>query len=91
MKSIRVWEDSILGDTPIGSKLEVEKIRQWLMNKGVTSLWDLSTWEGNNWIGWDLGDFPPELEAEAKNLTNLLQGKSPIKEGGETTQEIILP
>ena len=51
------------------------------MNKGVNLLWDLSTWEGNKWIGWDLGDLPPELEAEADTLTNLLQGKYPIKEG----------
>ena len=41
-KSINVWEDSILGDPPIGSHVEVSNIQRWLMDKGATSLWDIS-------------------------------------------------
>ena len=78
-KSINVWEDSILGDSPIGSNMEVSNIQRWLLDKGTTTLWDLSSWEGNYWTGWDLGTFPPELNSEADALIVLLQGKSPLK------------
>ena len=50
------------------------------MDKGANSLWGLSAWQSNNWNGWDLGHFPPELNTEAEALIGLLQGKSPIKE-----------
>ena len=80
-KTISIWNDSILGETPIGACSEVENLKRWILNKGVNSLWDLSTWEGNNWIGWDLGNPPPDLEAESEILTSLLQGKSPTKDG----------
>ena len=43
-------------------------------------MWDLSAWEDNTWIGWDLGDLPTDLEAKAEVLSNLLQGKSHVKE-----------
>ena len=59
--------------------MEVNNIQRWLLDKGATSLWDLSAWEGNYWIGWDPGHFPPKLNSEAEALIALLQGKSPIK------------
>ena len=59
----------------------MENIKRWLLDKGATSLWDLSAWEDNIWKGWDLGDLSPELEAEAEILTAFLQGKSPLREG----------
>ena len=62
-KTIRIWDDSIMGDAPIGSCVDVDHLKLWLLNKGVKSLWDLSQWEGNNWIGWDLGNPPPDLDA----------------------------
>lgn len=82
-RKIKVWEDSILGEAPLGHRRELNNIKLWLMEKGVTSLWDLSYWEDNNWAGWDLGDYPPELEEEAGLLVHFLQGKSPIKEGSK--------
>ena len=58
----------------------MENIKNWLIYKGVNSLWDLSAWNDNNWVSWDFGDLPLELELEAEVLINLLQGKSPLKE-----------
>ena len=77
--------------------MEVDNIKHWLLDKGSTLLWDLSAWEDNNWISWDLGDLPPDLNTEAEILTNLLQENLQLKkileieEGGETIQEIIQP
>ena len=78
-KSIRVWEDSILGEAPLGQHRELDNIKLWLIDKGATSLWDISIWNNNSWIGWDLGDPPPELKTEADTLSQFLQGKSPLK------------
>ena len=50
-KTINLWNDSILGETPIGACLEVANIERWLENKGVKFLCDLSTWDGNLWTG----------------------------------------
>jgi len=75
-----------MGHAPLGSCREVEHLRNWLLNKGITLLSDLSQWEDNIWIGWDLGNPPPDLAAESDLLSVLLQGKSPVKEG---TQEFI--
>ena len=50
-KTVKVWEDSIPGETPLGLCMEVNNIKHWLLDKGATSLWDLSAWEENNWIG----------------------------------------
>ena len=79
-KNIKVWEDSILGETTLGSCSEIDNIKLWLLAKGATSLWDLSAWDDNLWLSWDLGDPPPDLHNEAEILTTLLQGKAPIKE-----------
>ena len=80
-KTIRIWEDPILGDTPLGHCQEVRNIKRWLLENGTTTLWDLSAWENSNWIGWNLGNLPPDLEEEVTTLTVLLQGKSPFREG----------
>ena len=61
--------------------MEVNNIQRWLLDKGATTLWDLSTWEGNYWSGWDLGPIPLEMNSEAEALIALLQGKSPFKKG----------
>ena len=78
-KKIKLWDDSILGNPPLGSCSEVDNIKLWILAKGVTTLWDISSWDDLLWIGWELGDPPPEITKEAETLTSLLQGKAPIK------------
>ena len=46
-KNIKMWDDSILGNPPLGSCSEVANIKLWLLAKGVTTLWDLSAWDDN--------------------------------------------
>jgi hypothetical protein len=80
-KRIKVWEDSILGEEPLGQNLGIQNIKQWLQEQHVFTLWDLSAWDNeNNWIDWNLGDHPSRLEEEAKLLSKLLQGKAPLNQ-----------
>ena len=53
-KRIKVWEDSILGEEPLGQNLGIQNIKQWLQEQQVFTLWDLSAWDNeNNWIDWN--------------------------------------
>jgi ribonuclease HI len=78
---ISIWDDSILGGLPFSDLREIENIKAWLLNKNCRTLWDISRWKNDakrTWEGWNLGNYPEELNEEASNLLELLQGKSPL-------------
>jgi ribonuclease HI len=80
-KRIKVWDDSILGEEPLGHHLGIQNIKQWLQEQHVSTLWDLSSWDnGNNWSDWNLRGYPPRLDEEEKLLSKLLQGKTPLNQ-----------
>jgi len=81
-KSIRIWDNPILGDPPLNQNEEMDNIREWLQNRNLLTLWDISIWgtdDERSWESWDLGGYPENLEVEASKLIELLQGKSPLK------------
>jgi ribonuclease HI/exonuclease III len=81
---INIWEDSILGGQPLSELREIENIKEWLLHRNCSTLWDISTWkndEKRSWEGWDLGNYPEELNDEASILLDLLQGNSPLSAG----------
>ena len=81
-KNIRYWDDSILGDSRLGQKVELENIKNWLQHKNPLTLWDISTWSDDaekSWESWNLGELLENIEGEASALRELLQGKSPLK------------
>jgi len=41
-KKINVWEDSILGNPPLGTRIEINNIRIWLQSQNVFKIWDIS-------------------------------------------------
>jgi ribonuclease HI/exonuclease III len=81
---INLWEDSILGGQPLSDLREIENIKNWLMHKNCRTLWDISTWKNDDkksWEGWDLGNYPEELNGEVSIMLELLQGKAPLRAG----------
>ena len=85
-KKINLWEDSILGDQPLGQLSEIRNIKGWLQLRNKETLWDISSWEeegDQNWKDWSLGNVPMDLKNEADLLTQLLQGKSPMTESSK--------
>jgi hypothetical protein len=82
-KEINVWEDSIMGDPPLGSGQGLDRLKAWMRTQNLKSMWDISIWgndERKTWIRWEIANRPPELEEEWNILKYCLQGKSPLKE-----------
>ena len=79
--NIKIWDDSILGNQPLNSLIELRNIQAWLTNNNCSTLWDISSWgndDKESRVSWNLGDYPDELKEEALLLLDILQGKSPI-------------
>ena len=81
-KKINLWEDSIMGEQPLGQIFEIENIKSWLQDRNIETLWDISSWDDDDarrsWKGWNIGDYPQRLKEEADLLTQLLHGKAPL-------------
>jgi len=79
--NINIWDDSILGNQPLNSLIELRNIQAWLSANNRCTLWDISTWgndDQNSWVSWNVGNYPEELKEEALLLMDMLQGKTPI-------------
>jgi hypothetical protein len=85
-KKIKIWQDSILGDPPLESNQDLQRLKGWMDGQNLKSLFDISTW-GNDrcksWQGWVVGNLPPDLEDDWCVLKLSLQGKSPNKKKGK--------
>jgi hypothetical protein len=60
-KCIRIWEDSILGESSLDHQGGLSNIKSWLHSINLLTLWDISKLEENeagNWKEWDLGNYP---------------------------------
>ena len=99
-KEIKLWEDSIMGDQPLGQNPGIKNIMDWAQNNNLNTLWDISSWEedGDNiWKDWHIDNLPHWLNDEKDCLIQHLQGKTPSaknsqdKEGGASAQVITQP
>jgi len=78
---INLWEDSIMGDQPIGQLSEIGNLRRWMKENNLNTLWDISTWEDEEdaiWKDWNLSTIPQELKEEKDLLLLHLHGKAPL-------------
>ena len=83
-KKIKVWESSILGHPSLSSLLGMRELSEWVRGIGISTLFDLSSWNlKGSWNGWK--DFhPPEHLEAAKNLLfTSLHGKTPINKSSK--------
>eukprot|EP00253_Pinus_taeda_P014530 PITA_14530 len=68
---------------PMGSKAEAIPVINWLNDKGLYHLSQISKWDTNThaWIGWNFPNPPNVLEASLNALKKLLHSKAPVQEG----------
>ena len=80
-KEIKIWDDSIMMHPPLSSHCSLHALRLWLDNAGCITLWDISQWEGRNWLRWRLPFVPPELSQARDLLLSFLNGMAPLRMG----------
>jgi hypothetical protein len=56
-KSIRLWQDSVLGTDITSRGEEIGDLKRWLTSEQKLTLFDISIWnEDGSWKAWSLGD-----------------------------------
>jgi hypothetical protein len=85
-KKINIWQDSIMGDPPLGLRQDLDRLKEWMVTQNLNTLWDISIWgndEHKMWLRWGIANNPPDLEEDWNALKLCLQGKSPLKKRGK--------
>ena len=49
---ILLWEESILGNPPLSTLIQLREIKSWLINKGLLRLADICIWDDNGTWVW---------------------------------------
>ena len=52
-KNIRIWDDPILGDLPLGHREDLANIKIWIQNRNLKTLWDISSWTEDEEESWE--------------------------------------
>jgi hypothetical protein len=81
-KTIKIWQDSILGDPPLELSQDLERLKGWMDGQNLNMFFEISTWgtdRQKSWQGWVVSNLPLDLEIEWCSLKLSLQGKAPIK------------
>jgi len=78
--SIKFGTDKILGQQPLVTKEEAIPAINFLNNRGIYHLSQISRWDSLShvWIGWYFPKIPNALEPSLNYLKMLLHSKAPI-------------
>jgi ribonuclease HI/exonuclease III len=77
-KLINIWEDNIMNTPPLAEISSLHVLRDWMVNVGFITLWDISCWEDCNWIGWKKLQVPLGLKQDCDTFFTHLKGMAPI-------------
>eukprot|EP00253_Pinus_taeda_P027333 PITA_27333 len=79
--SISIGTDRIMGQQPINMYQEAMPIIEFLNNRGIHHLAQISSWDpfSHIWTGWTFPEIPSKLKPNLSYLQTLLQNKAPIK------------
>jgi len=47
-KSISIWDDRIMGAAPLNQQQNLRGLKEWMEEKGITSLYSIFEWEHNS-------------------------------------------
>ena len=76
-KSIKLWQDAILGKSPP----YLPRLHHWMTEMVYKTIWDIYEWDTkfpNRWAGWALPNCTEDLEPEKNMLLTHLAGLAPI-------------
>jgi hypothetical protein len=81
-KQIKIWEDSILGDPPMKLNQNFQRLKAWMDEQNLRTLFDISAWgieRHKQWQGWAVSNLPLDLESDWGSFKLSLQGKAPLR------------
>jgi ribonuclease HI/exonuclease III len=85
-KRTKLWTDSIMGNPPIASNAGLKEIRDFLENRGIKRIFDISKWdEDGSWSEWQFGNVPDCLLQQLEMLKAELREAAPVHKTGIDT------
>eukprot|EP00253_Pinus_taeda_P010247 PITA_10247 len=82
-KNINIWSDKIMGSKPRNLLQALRPLQVWMDERNLTTLFDISTWNHNNWQDWKDLQLPNDLRDLWSNLKSSLFGSAPTNTGVE--------
>eukprot|EP00253_Pinus_taeda_P026690 PITA_26690 len=77
VRDISIWEDRIMGSEAKGTLPTFRPLQRWMMEANLKTLYDISLWEQNCWIGWRSLSLPNDLKNLWADLKTSLIGSTP--------------
>jgi hypothetical protein len=69
-----------MGQQPLITNHCLLPLYNWLSKEGNNTLYTVSSWfDADSWIGWNFGDFPPDLNQLIALFKASLRGCGPQK------------
>lgn len=77
-KNIKIWVDRIMNSNPRNLLQELRPLQDWMEDRKITTLYDISAWNQNRWSEWKELHLPQDLKDLWLNLKSSLSGLAPI-------------
>ena len=78
-KRILLWDDNILGKTPLSPVFLLEEIKKWTINISLLRLVDICSWDiDGNWVDSSFPDILDLLISQIFLLISSLLGLAPV-------------
>lgn len=74
-----MWQDNIMGQSPLSKNEAIKEIRNFLMQQGILTLVDISTWDDSRkWRNWEIPGVPEQLRSQKTLLKEALTGLASV-------------
>lgn len=77
-KTISIWEDRIMGKTPLKQQQNLRKLQRWMEEQIFNTLYSILDWDQNNKVRWKNLATPPRLKSKWEILKVHLARVVPI-------------
>eukprot|EP00253_Pinus_taeda_P035074 PITA_35074 len=82
-KNTKIWADRIMNSNPRNLLQELRPLQEWMEDRRITTLYDISSWNKNRWRDWKELQLPQDLKELWHNLKSSLSGLAPINKEKE--------
>jgi len=77
-RDINIWTDHIMGSEAREALTNLSPLQMWMEEKNLKTLYDISSWDQNRWLGWKHLPIPNNLRDLWADLKISLSGSAPL-------------